>query len=86
MYAATAKPLSLIKLLTAEGLLPGGAEADVALVVATHPHQDHISGMAKVLAGLGERVAEFWDPGYCHPIGAFHQMMAAVEVRTGRNG
>lgn len=81
--AATAKPLTLIELLTAEGLLPGGEQADVALVVATHPHQDHIGGMAKVLAGLGDRVAEFWDPGYFHPIGAFHRMMAQVEQRTG---
>jgi beta-lactamase superfamily II metal-dependent hydrolase len=80
--AATAKPLSLVKTLTAEGLLPGTG-TDVALVVATHPHQDHIGGMAKVLAGLGDRVAEFWDPGYFHPIGAFHQMMAEVERRTG---
>lgn len=79
--AATAKPLSLVRTLTAEGLLPGTA-ADVALVVATHPHQDHIGGMAKVLAGLGDRVAEFWDPGYFHPIGAFHRMMAEVEQRT----
>jgi beta-lactamase superfamily II metal-dependent hydrolase len=81
--AATAKPLSLINTLTAEGLLPGAGEADIALVVATHPHQDHIGGMAEVLAGLGDRVAEFWDPGYFHPIGAFHQMMAEVEQRTG---
>ena len=80
--AATTKPLALIRVLTDEGLLPGGDEADVALVVATHPHQDHIGGMAKVLAGLGDRVAEFWDPGYFHPIGAFHQMMAEVEART----
>jgi beta-lactamase superfamily II metal-dependent hydrolase len=81
--AATAKPLALIEVLTAEGLLPGGDTEDVALVVATHPHQDHIGGMARVLAGLGDRVAEFWDPGYFHPIGAFHQMMAEVEQRTG---
>ncbi|NNU27101.1 ComEC/Rec2 family competence protein [Isoptericola sediminis] len=75
------KPLSLIAALTAEGLLPG--VDDVALVVATHPHQDHIGAMAEVLAGLGDRVAEFWDPGYFHPIGAFHRMMAEVERRTG---
>ena len=80
--AATTKPLALIEVLTDEGLLPGGDDPDVALVVATHPHQDHIGGMAKVLAGLGDRVAEFWDPGYFHPIGAFHQMMAEVETRT----
>ena len=80
--AATAKPLSLLSTLTADGLLPGAEESDIALVVASHPHQDHIGGMAKVLAGLGDRVAEFWDPGYFHPIGAFHQMMAEVEQRT----
>lgn len=81
--AATAKPLKLVKQLTEVGLLPGAPEVDVALVVATHPHQDHIGGMATVLGGLGDRVAEFWDPGYFHPIGAFHQMMAEVERRTG---
>jgi beta-lactamase superfamily II metal-dependent hydrolase len=80
--AATSKPLSFIEVLTEAGLLPGGAEADVALVVATHPHQDHIGGMGKLLAGLGSRVAEFWDPGYFLPIGAFHQMMAEVEKNT----
>ena len=80
--AGTTKPLALSRVLTDEGLLPGGDEAAVALVVATHPHQDHIGGMAKVLAGLGDRVAEFWDPGYFHPIGASHQMMAEVEART----
>ena len=81
--AATVKPLTLIAALTQVGLLPGGDAVDVALVVATHPHQDHIGGMAEVLGGLGERVAEFWDPGYFHPVGAFHRMMAQVERRTG---
>lgn len=83
--AATAKTLRLVELLTTEGLLPGAngaGEADVALVVATHPHHDHIGAMAGLLAGLGDRVAEFWDPGYFHPIGGFHRMMAEVEKRT----
>jgi beta-lactamase superfamily II metal-dependent hydrolase len=79
--AATAKTLNVVELLTAEGLLPGAA--DVALVVATHPHHDHIGAMSALLAGLGERVAEFWDPGYFHPIGSFHRMMSEVERRTG---
>lgn len=80
--AATAKPLSLVHVLTESGLLPGGDVEDVALVVATHPHQDHIGAMGKVLAGLGGRVAEFWDPGYFLPTGAFHQMMAEIEKST----
>jgi beta-lactamase superfamily II metal-dependent hydrolase len=81
--AATGKPLQLIDLLTTEGLLPGpNGDPDVALVVATHPHQDHIGGMSGLLGGLGDRVAEFWDPGYFHPIGAFHRMMGEVEQRN----
>ena len=81
--AANRKPLHLLELLTDEGLLPGpNGEPDIALVVATHPHHDHIGGMGALLDRLGERVAEVWDPGYFHPIGAFHRMMGEVEKRT----
>lgn len=81
--AANTKPLGLIEALTAAGLLPdGGAEHDIALVVATHPHHDHIGGMATLLEALRGRVAEFWDPGYFHPIGAFHRMMQRIEAQS----
>lgn len=51
----------------------------VALVVATHPHHDHIAGIGQFLTEFGDVVSEFWDPGYYHPSAAYHHMMAAVE-------
>jgi beta-lactamase superfamily II metal-dependent hydrolase len=81
--AYTRKTIDLLEVLTGAGLLPGAdGEADVALVVATHPHHDHIGAMAALLAAMGERVAEFWDPGYFHTIDAFHRMMREVEAKT----
>ncbi len=80
--AYTRKTLDLLTVLTDAGLLAGGDdESDVALVVATHPHHDHIGAMAPLLQEFGTRVAEFWDPGYFHTIGAFHQMMREIEER-----
>lgn len=51
----------------------------LALLVATHPHKDHIEGMADLIDTYrGGRIAEFWDPGYWHTIDAFHDTMAAI--------
>ena len=69
---------ALIESLVTEGRLsrdPGG----VALVVATHPHLDHIAGIPEILTRYKGTVAEFWDPGYFQPSPPYHQMMAAVE-------
>ena len=49
------------------------------LVVATHPHDDHIGGMASFLKAHEGKVRELWDPGYWHTSGAFHSMMQEVE-------
>jgi hypothetical protein len=61
--------------------LQPGAEDPIALVVATHPHQDHIGGMVELLERFGDLVAEFWDPGFFHAIPAYFRMMAAIEAR-----
>jgi len=63
----------------AAGLL-APVEPLLELVVATHPHDDHISGMAALLRRFGERhVGEFWDPGYYHTTGGYLEMMAELE-------
>ena len=51
----------------------------IPLVVATHPHADHIRGMAHLLQTNGHRVSELWDSGYWHTIGAYHNMMGEIE-------
>jgi beta-lactamase superfamily II metal-dependent hydrolase len=70
-------PALIDDLVTANRLAlePGG----IALVVATHPHLDHIAGIPQLLTKYAKAVAEFWDPGYFQPSPPYHQMMAAVE-------
>lgn len=82
------KTLSLIQAVQTAGLIGAapvaGSDPDgsIALVVATHPHSDHMAGMAEFLQRQTQRVAEFWDPGYFHTSQSYHQMMTEVE----RNG
>jgi hypothetical protein len=81
--ATTDKVPALLKSIEATGLL-GGANGSIvpgsiALAVASHPHLDHIGGMAQVLETYRGKIAEFWDPGYYHTIPAYSRMMAAVE-------
>jgi hypothetical protein len=64
------------------GLLPppGGAAQVCALVVATHPHDDHIEGLAEIIETYGhDGVGDFWEPGYYAPTRSFAELMVAVE-------
>ena len=63
----------LIRTLLAVGLLPAEPGAPtrpiagtIALVVATHPHRDHIGGMSQLLTGFAGAISELWEPGYYH--------------------
>lgn len=81
---ATAKLPALVDSLVAAGLVApaGDAEAvgSIPLVVATHPHDDHLRGMPELLGryATDRRIAEFWDPGYWHTIDAYHDTMAEI--------
>lgn len=86
--ARTGKTIALIGALEAAGLIgpapaPGqDPDGSIALVVATHPHSDHIGGMAELLATQRTRLGECWDPGYFHTSQRYHQMMTEVEANS----
>jgi hypothetical protein len=88
--ARTKKLPWLIGDLVAHGFLPPAAapasdsdypapDGSIPLVIATHPHRDHILGMAELLHGFRHRITEFWDPGYYLPIPSYLNVMAEVE-------
>lgn len=72
----------LIEVLQESGVL-GGEEDVLALVVATHPHADHISGMAKFLTSHAHLIDEFWEPGYYLPTPTYFKMMDALSELNG---
>ncbi|HEU4907066.1 MAG TPA: hypothetical protein VFT19_13270 [Solirubrobacterales bacterium] len=74
------KLIALLDTLTSEGseLLPQ-VDGLFPLVVATHPHDDHIAGMGRFLDAYHEQIRELWEPGYYHPTPAYHRMMNALE-------
>lgn len=65
--------------LSATPLLETTVSDPIALVVATHPHDDHIRGMATFLRTHAASIDEVWEPGYYHPTDAYFEMMAALE-------
>jgi hypothetical protein len=54
-------------------------DGSIPLVIATHPHKDHIGGMKDLLRNCRERITEFWDPGYFHTSKSYIDMMTEVE-------
>ena len=67
-------------------LTSGGTIAPVDLidvVVASHPHGDHIAGMPDLLEKFAGRIAEYWDPGYFHPSGTYFTVMELLAQQSG---
>ncbi len=60
---------------------PAAGDRDIAVVVATHPHLDHIGGMPELLRRFGDRIREYWDSGYRHPIPSYFDVMRELEDR-----
>jgi competence protein ComEC len=49
----------------------------IDLVVATHPHSDHIGEMRDVMRAF--KVLEFWDSGFNHPTKTYADMLQAIK-------
>ena len=84
--ASPAKIPRLIRTLLGAGLLPaepGSPDRPVAgaiaLVVATHPHRDHIGGMSQLLSAFSGAISEVWEPGYYHTGPDYIELMNAIE-------
>ena len=51
----------------------------IDLVIATHPHADHIGEMREVIAAF--KVLEFWDSGFSHPTRTYGDMLEEIRNR-----
>lgn len=51
------------------------------LVIATHPHADHIGGLNKVLAAVPARM--FLDSGQAHPTATYEKLLLTVKEKIG---
>jgi beta-lactamase superfamily II metal-dependent hydrolase len=61
-----------------------GTPGQVRLLVASHPHHDHISGMTELLDRYTEAgfIDQLWEPGYFYPSPSFHNLMRQLEGRN----
>lgn len=76
--AGATKLSSFLDHLATSPLLPEN-ERLFSLVIATHPHEDHIGGMAAFLDRFHTLVEEVWEPGYYHTTNSYAEMMRAIE-------
>ncbi len=76
--AGASKLASFLDHLATTSLMPE-TERLFSLVVASHPHEDHIGGMASFLDRFHALVEEVWEPGYYHTTNAYTEMMRAIE-------
>jgi beta-lactamase superfamily II metal-dependent hydrolase len=81
--ALTDKTSDLVENLAAVGLMPDllSTPGVFPIVVATHPHDDHIGGLPQFVARFGpfDAIGDFWEPGFYHPSAAFVELMASLE-------
>lgn len=54
---------------------------DIKLVVATHPHEDHILGLKEVMENYPNSIGQFWDSGFRHNIDAWYELIEYIKNR-----
>ncbi|QRN99776.1 MBL fold metallo-hydrolase [Archangium violaceum] len=59
-------------------LVPGPLD----MVILTHPHLDHLGGLAKVIQAVGAR--RYMDPGFDHPSEAYRKLLDVVGRKVGQ--
>jgi competence protein ComEC len=84
--ATFAKLDALIAALAETALLNPRADALIALVVATHPHADHIAGMGRFLDTYAAHVDEVWEPAFYLPSAGYREMIEAIGRNALRHG
>lgn len=75
---------ALLDALHGHGLIEApGSPGQIRLLVATHPHVDHIGGMTDLLDrynGQARCIEQFWEPGFYFPSPSFHNLMGRLET------
>jgi competence protein ComEC len=56
----------------------------IDILVATHPHEDHIGGMVSVIRAF--QIGKVWDSGYVHGSGVQRAMLEAIRENGIRYG
>ena len=57
--------------------------APLPLVVATHPHFDHIRGLGAVVTKYGGVIGEFWDSGFRYTSATYRGLLDLIAARSG---
>jgi Metallo-beta-lactamase superfamily len=76
--ATVGKLPRLLEALIGHGLLAKGPGM-LPVVVATHPHADHIGGIPQLIDRYGTSIREVWESGYLHPNSAYIETMRRLE-------
>jgi beta-lactamase superfamily II metal-dependent hydrolase len=72
------KVSALLDSLVAASILDDVQPEFISLLVATHPHGDHIAGAANLLRRYRGRVAEVWTPGFLWPSVPYWRLIQEV--------
>jgi beta-lactamase superfamily II metal-dependent hydrolase len=76
------KTSQLVNDLVARDLLIQEGEPPVSLLIATHPHRDHIRGIGSFLRAHQGEVREVWSSGLHVPTAAYFNMLQEIRLQA----